>query len=106
MTTTAYIWTIALAALVTYLTRWPPLLMGRLIRVTPRLKQGLNYIPIGVFAAMVAPAIAWPPATDGNSLPFIAGSAVALIVARLTRSPLWTMIIGVVVVALLRWMGA
>lgn len=98
-----YTLTIVCVGIATYLTRFPSLLVGRTLRVTPRLKQALNYIPIGVFAAMVAPAIALHPGSGGTmDWPFLSAALFSVVTAFLTRSPLWTMIVGVLAVALLR----
>ncbi|WP_067621454.1 AzlD domain-containing protein [Alicyclobacillus acidiphilus] len=96
---------IGLAAVATYLTRMPPLLLGRSLTLSPRIQQGLRYIPIGVFAALLAPAIALHPATNGHvDWPFWCATAIAIATAWWTRSPLWTMLAGIVVIALVRAM--
>jgi branched-subunit amino acid transport protein len=96
--------TIAAVAVATYLTRFPSVLVGRYLKLTPRLKQGLYYIPIGVFSGMIAPAI-FNGITKGHSnhTAFAAATAVSLLIAIRTKSPLWTMLAGITVLALLRW---
>lgn len=94
---------ISLCAVATYLTRLPAIWMGRRIHVTPRLKRGLDSIPIGVFAAMVLPTIAHQSVSvHGVSWPFIGATVVALVIALWTKNPLWTMLCGVIAIAGLR----
>ena len=100
MTGNAYFVVILFAAIATYLTRFPSLLLGRTLALPPRLGLGLRYIPIGVFAAMVAPSIFLHPLLQGRlDYPFWGAVVVALITAWRTKSPLWTMLAGVVVMA-------
>jgi branched-subunit amino acid transport protein len=106
VTTSSFALLIATSAVATYLTRWPSILIGRLMRVSPRIRNGLDYIPIGVFAAMIAPAVALHKSgTHTVDFPFLGGFCIALCTAVLTKNPLWTMIAGVVSVALLRCFG-
>ncbi|MCL6454131.1 MAG: AzlD domain-containing protein [Alicyclobacillus sp.] len=99
----AYSAAIAAAGLATYLTRFPPMLLGRHLTLPPRMARGMRYIPIGVFAALVAPAL-WQhvPSHGSIHLPFWGATAVALCAAWKTKSPLWTMLAGVVCIAVLR----
>lgn len=112
MTTAIYVWLIAACSVFTYLTRLPGLWFGRMIRVTPRLKRGLDSIPVGVFAAMVIPSlisgVIKPSSVAHATLlthinwPFTLAAVVAIVVALWTKHPLWTMLSGVVAIALLR----
>jgi branched chain amino acid efflux pump len=89
--------------LFTYLTRFPGLWLGRILRITPRLKHGLDYIPIGVFAAMVIPSLAGGVASAGSiNWPFALAAAITAVIALWTKHPLWTMLTGVVSIALFR----
>lgn len=98
-----YVWLIAACSLATYLTRLPGLWLGRVLRVTPRLKRGLDSIPVGVFAAMVVPSLVNGVAPNGTlNLPFALAAAVSAVVALWTKHPLWTMLSGVVSIALFR----
>ncbi|OFW78533.1 MAG: hypothetical protein A2201_10080 [Alicyclobacillus sp. RIFOXYA1_FULL_53_8] len=96
---------IGATAVATYLTRFPSLFFSRFLRITPRLKQGLSYIPIGVFAAMVAPSIVLHHGSGPNPVidwPFFAATGIAMVVAIFTKNPLWTMLSGVLAIAGLR----
>ncbi len=94
---------ISLAALATYLTRFPPLLLGRSLSLPPRIRKGLRHIPIGVFAALAAPSIFLHRAVHGQpDYAFWGASIVALVIAWRTKSPLWTLVAGTVAAAGLR----
>jgi branched-subunit amino acid transport protein len=100
MTHYPFAWLVVLVSLATYATRFPFLVLGRRIKLTPRLKQGLDYIPVGVFAAMIGPAIfSHVNPAHGVDTAFLVATALACIVAFLTKNPLWTMIAGVLAAA-------
>lgn len=101
MRTAAFSVLIGLCALVTYLTRYPPLLLGRRLRPSPRIARSFRYIPIGIFAAMVAPAVVWRAPVNGHpDFAFYAAAAVALVTAVVSRKPLWAMVAGVLTIAI------
>ena len=103
MNSVAYVWLIATCGIATYLTRLPGLWLGRVLRVRPRLKRGLDSIPVGVFAAMVVPSLVNGVAKGGHiNIPFALAALVSAVVALWTKHPLWTMISGVVSIALFR----
>ena len=80
MTSTSYFITIFLAALATYVTRFPSLLLGRFLSLPPRIEQGLRYIPIGVFASLVAPSIFLHLSTNGHLDYAFCGASIAALV--------------------------
>ncbi len=105
MNATIYFVTIVIAGLATYLTRFPGLLLGRVLKTVPRrIDRGLKYTPIGIFAALVAPPIFHHPAFIHGRFdyPFFAASALALITAWWKRNPFWTMFTAVVAIAVFR----
>jgi branched-subunit amino acid transport protein len=104
MSATTYIITILIAGFATWLTRYPGLLLGRVVHATPRIERGLRYIPIGIFAAMVAPAILLHPLSTHWHIdyPYFIAAFIAIGIAWRTRNPLWTMLAGVITIAVLR----
>ncbi len=104
MNATTYFVTILIAGFATYLTRYPGLLLGRAVHATPRIERGLRYIPIGIFAAMVAPSIFLHPLSVHGHIdyPFFIAAIVAIVIAWRTKNPLWTMLFGVITIAVLR----
>lgn len=103
MNSSGYFTTIFWAALVTYATRFPAVLLGRSLTLPHRLARGLKYIPMGVFAAILAPSIILHRSVHGqlDYATWIA-SAAAFIAAWRTKNPLWTMLVGVATMAILR----
>lgn len=94
---------IIVAAVATYLTRYPSMVLSRYLKVSPAVERGFRFMPIGVFAALIAPAIVYHPATAGQiEWAFYAAVVVAVLTAWLTKSALWSMLAGVLVIALLR----
>ena len=78
------------------------LLKGR--ELPPRVIEALGFIPSAAFAALVANDLLTPGMFDAGlwpaAAPFVAALAV-VIVARLTKSLLWSAVVGVVVYAVL-----
>lgn len=89
----------------TYLTRSATLLLFPHLRLPHALQRGLRYVPAGVLAALVLPALVAPggeillPWANPNLLAGILAGAAAL---RTGSVPL-TMLTGVVSVLLFRW---
>lgn len=90
--------------MVTYLTRFPPLWFGKVINFGPRLKRGLSLIPAGVFAAMTIPAVLTHHESHGFNI-YLPAAVSAVAVAIISRKPLWSMLVGIVAVAVLRLCG-
>jgi len=86
---------------VTYLTRFPGLWLGGRVQFSPRLKRGLSFMPIGIFAAMIVPPVLVHTGVHRFNL-FLPAAAVALGVAWITKKPLWSMLAGVAALAGLR----
>jgi branched-subunit amino acid transport protein len=69
------------------------------------LRQGLDYIPVGVLAAMIGPAIfSNVNPAHGIHVAFLVATARPLSLIFDTN-PLWTMIVGVLVAAWVRLLG-
>ncbi|WP_028544034.1 AzlD domain-containing protein [Paenibacillus taiwanensis] len=94
---------ICVAAAATYLTRYPSFALSRYIKMSPDIERGFRYVPIGVFAALVAPSIFYHPTVDGKiEWAFYIAVLVAAVTSWLAKSPLWAMVTGVLIIALLR----
>ncbi|MCE5173057.1 AzlD domain-containing protein [Paenibacillus profundus] len=103
MTSNTIFIVICVAAAATFLTRYPSMALSRYIKVSPRVERGFHYVPIGVFAALVAPAIFYHPTVDGKiEWVYYVAVAVSSLTAWFAKSPLWAMISGVLIIALLR----
>lgn len=100
MTRPAYLVLIAMASIANYLLRFLPLAAGRRLQIPSRLQSGLRYIPLGVFAALVAPTMASHPLMGSlMNHAFWVACGVSALVAWRVQSPLWSMLSGVAVMA-------
>ena len=88
-------------AAVTYLTRFPPLWLGGRVGFPPRVRRGLSFLPIGAFAAMVVPPVAFHQEAHRFNL-YVPAALAACLVALFTRKPLPSMLAGVACLAALR----
>lgn len=105
MSDTARIWVVMVGVGVgTYLIRYSFLglvgdrpLPGWLLRL-------LRYVPVGVMPALVAPVVAWPPATGGETDPArLVAAVAALVTGAATRSLLWAVVAGMSALYLALW---
>jgi branched-subunit amino acid transport protein len=87
---------------VTYLTRFPALWLGGRFDFSSRLKRGLSFMPVGIFAAMIVPPVLVHTGDRFNL--FLPAAVAALGVAWFTKKPLWSMLAGVATLAALRAM--
>ncbi len=93
------------AAAITFLLRFSFLGTLKPDAIPPRVRELLRFVPPAVLAAIVVPALA---IRDGSvqlaaSNPRPAAALVALIVAWLTRSVIWTIAAGMAALWLLQW---
>lgn len=78
------------------------LLKGR--ELPQRVSEALSYIPTAAFAALVANDLLTPGMFDAGLWPAAAplvAAAIVVVVARLTKSLLWSAVAGIVAYALL-----
>ncbi|OAT82924.1 AzlD domain-containing protein [Desulfotomaculum copahuensis] len=102
MRSSLYLLFLGMAA-VTYLTRFPPLWFGGMINFGPRLRRGLSFIPVGVFAAMTVPPVLTHHEVNGFNI-YLPAAVLAILVAAISKNPLWSMLAGVATVAALRFL--
>ncbi|MDG4656269.1 AzlD domain-containing protein [Ectobacillus antri] len=86
------------AAIVTALPRVLPLVLLSKVSLSSKVQKWLRYIPIAVLSALLTQTLVLQ---QGESAEWIA-AAVSLGVAYLTRSLLWTVVTGIVVIMCLR----
>lgn len=86
---------IAAMALITFAIRYTLFAAGHRVRFSPWVTQALNYVPVAVLTAIVAPAMLLP---DGQQLDiglenaYLAGGIVAIILAARWRNLLVTIV--------------
>lgn len=91
-------------ALVTFIPRFIPLLLFSKLEVSPAIRRWLTFVPVSVFAALIASDIFfWQGEFSLNPVLNLSlfPSALVLLTALKTRSLLWSMTVGVTVMALL-----
>lgn len=100
------VWAMILgAAAITFLLRFSFLGTLKPAAISPRLRAALRFVPAAVIAAIVVPALV---IRDGAiqlavSNPRPAAALVALVVAWLTRSVIWTITAGMAALWLAQW---
>ena len=99
----AEIWTIILVlGAGTFLLRLSFLGLGRSAHWPPLVLRLLRYTPVAVIPGLVAPLVLWPAATDGAADPArLAAAAVTLGVGLWLKSPIWAILAGAGVLAVL-----
>lgn len=90
-------------ALVTFLVRYPLLVLVGKITLPEVVRRALRYVPLAVLAAIIAPAIVMPAGEidlSPTSAPLVAG-VIAIVVAWRSKHLLITIVIGMA--SLLIW---
>jgi branched-subunit amino acid transport protein len=97
--------TILLMALVTYIPRALPLLVLAKFSLPKAVIAWLRYVPVAVLSALLFPALLMPDGKLELSLSneFLVASLPTLLVAWRTKSLFWTVILGILFVAVLRY---
>lgn len=93
---------IAGMAIVTFIPRFFPLLLLSKKEISPSLSRWMSFIPVSIFAALVASDIFfWEGTFNVNPLINIKlfPSFLVVIVALKTKSLLWSMILGITAIA-------
>lgn len=96
------IWMIVLMALITYLTRFPMLLISSKWEIPVWLKRGLAMVPVGVFSSMTIPPILFHMREGVWNPEYLVAGAVSLAVGWWRKQIVWALVAGVVVIALYR----
>jgi branched-subunit amino acid transport protein len=100
-------WVIVGTMVATVIPRVVPLVLLSRIKLPAIFERWLGYVPIAVLAALLAQSVA----LNAGKLdltwtnPSLLATVPVLAVAALTRSLIGTVAVGVVLMALLRWMG-
>lgn len=90
-------------SLVTAIPRMLPFLVMRNLQISEPILKWLSYIPLCIFSALIIESFMTNGA-EGFQIHWLELVAVTatLIISLITRSLLWTVILGVVIMALLR----
>ncbi|USG66419.1 AzlD domain-containing protein [Brevibacillus ruminantium] len=96
---------IILMALITYLTRFPMLLISSRWSVPDWLKRGLAMVPVGVFSSLTVPPILFHTKNGQWSPEFLAAGVVALSVGLWRKQIVWALLAGVGALIIWRYLG-
>lgn len=96
---------IVLMAIITYLTRFPMLLISSRWDIPEWLKRGLAMVPVGVFSSMTIPPILFHAPNGAWSPEYLVAGTVAFGVGLWRKQIVWTLLAGVITIALWRQMA-
>lgn len=94
-------------ALVTYLPRFLPAFLLAERQLNPSFERWLSYVPTAVLSALLVPSVLAPEGTfafTSDNL-FLLAALPSLVLAFATRAFFAPMVVGVGLVAYLRWQG-
>ncbi|MFP3392472.1 AzlD domain-containing protein [Brevibacillus sp. SIMBA_040] len=97
---------IGLMAIITYLTRFPMLVISSRLEIPAWLKRGLAMVPVGVFSSMTIPPILFHAPNGSWSPEYMVAGTAALAVGLWKKQIVWALLAGVVVIALWRQLAA
>jgi len=97
---------IGLMAIITYLTRFPMLVISSRWEIPAWLKRGLAMVPVGVFSSMTIPPILFHTPNGTWSPEYMVAGTAALAVGLWKKQIIWALLTGVVVIALWRQLAA
>ncbi|MGQ7278419.1 AzlD domain-containing protein [Brevibacillus thermoruber] len=93
---------IVLMAVITYLTRFPMLLISSRWEIPDWLRRGLAMVPVGVFSSLTVPPILFH-GKDGQWSPeYLAAGVVSLAVGLWRKQVVWALLAGVGAIVLWR----
>ena len=103
---TAEVWTIiGLMGIGTFLIRFSFLGLVGDRKVPDWVLRHLRYTPVAVLPGLVAPLVAWPDATGGETDPIrLVAATVTLLVAWRTKGMLWGATAGAATFGVLSWL--
>lgn len=93
---------IGLMAIITYLTRFPMLLISARWEIPDWLKRGLAMVPVGVFSSMTIPPILFHMPKGEWSPEYLVAGTVSLAIGLWKKQIVWALLAGVVLIALWR----
>jgi branched-subunit amino acid transport protein len=99
---------IAGMALINLAIRWPVYLFADHVRFPPLVERALAFVPVAVLTAIIVPATLYPEADKGIQLsymnPYLVGAVVAAVVSWKWQKLMPTILIGMAVFFVTRWM--
>ena len=98
--------TIVAMGVVTFGLRFSLIILSGRVRIPLVVRRGLRYVPPAVFAAIIFPDVVRPGGTLDLSVdnPFLAAGLAAVVAARLSGNVFITVVVGMGVLWLFRWL--
>lgn len=96
------LWIIVLMAVITYLTRFPMLVISSRWEIPAWLRRGLAMVPVGVFSSLTIPPILFHMREGAWNPEYLIAGIVSLAVGWWRKQIVWALVAGVVVIALYR----
>lgn len=98
---------IVVMAVVTFITRFGSLALLRYTGIPASFERWLKYIPVGILAALIMPALLVPEGRLDISWhnPYLLAGIAAALIAYKIRNTIVTMVCGMGIMFILRWIG-
>jgi branched-subunit amino acid transport protein len=96
------VWYILGMAVITYLTRFPMLLISSRWEIPPWLRRGLAMVPVGVFSSLTIPPILFHVREGAWSPEYLIAGTASLVVGLWKKQIILALLTGVAVVAIWR----
>jgi branched-subunit amino acid transport protein len=96
------VWYILGMAVITYLTRFPMLLISSRWEIPPWLSRGLAMVPVGVFSSLTIPPILFHVREGAWSPEYLIAGTASLVVGLWKKQIILALLTGVAVVAIWR----
>lgn len=100
---------IAGMALINLAIRWPVYLFADHVRFPPLVERALAFVPVAVLTAIIVPATLYPSGPEIQLTymnPYLVGAVVAAVVSWKWKKLMPTILIGMAVFFVTRWMVA
>lgn len=94
-------------ALINLAIRWPVYLFADHVRFPPLVERALAFVPVAVLTAIIVPATLYPSGPEIQLTymnPYLVGAVVAAVVSWKWKKLMPTILIGMVVFFVTRWM--
>jgi branched-subunit amino acid transport protein len=93
---------IVLMAVITYLTRFPMLLISSRMKMPDWMRRGLKMVPVGVFSSLTIPPVLFHMKNGGWSPEYLVAGAVSLAVGYWKKHIIYALLAGVITIILYR----
>jgi len=96
---------IVLMAFITYMTRFPMLLISSRVNIPMWIWRGLKLVPIGVFTSLTIPRLVFHVKSGGWSPEYLVAGAVAFTIGLWKRQIVFSLLSGVICLIIYRYIA-